>query len=216
MKILKILKKVSLYSTILFIIGIFSLYLFLENGAKFYYPEKDRLELVQRIKSSPPLPDNFVEFYNIIYPNNQNYTTWGFLKKQFSSLNPNRDLECFSLTLTRRFSIPYKNSNRLMSALKPIMVSLYVEDFVTQKVCFDYLCNNFNFTNNQKGVKAVSQNLFKKPLKDLEPLEMSEILALMQNPIRYDRFRNPEKAKQRTNYILKKYKNNITLNSEIH
>ena len=214
MKLNKFLKKIGLYSTIFFVALSVCFYIYIEIGAKYYFSEIDRKEIVDEIKNSPQLPENFVQFYNVIYPKNLSNSTWKTVFRNLISQDSKEKVECLSLSLATRFSIVYNYHG--LNIVHPLMMSRYLEKNVSQKQCLNFQFEKFNFLYNQKGVKAVSQNLFKKPLKDLEPLEMSEILALMQNPIRYDRFRNPEKAKQRTNYILKKYKNNITLNSEIH
>lgn len=215
MKLNNFLKKLILYSTIIFVALSICFYIFIENGAKYYFSEVDRTEFVQKIKNAPELPENFVEFYNVIYPKNLSNSTWKTVFNNLVFQDFKEKKECLSLSLAIRFCVPFYRSYHSYNVVHPLMMSRYLEKNVTQIECLNYNFNNFNFRYNRLGIESVSQNLFKKPLKNLKPIEMAEIIALMDSPTRYDRFRNPEKAKQRTNYILDKYKNSISFESEI-
>lgn len=211
MKFLNVLKKIILYSAIFFIVVCFSFYLYIENGAKIYFPEKERTELIQQIKSAPQLPENFVNFYSVVYPNNIKYTTWSYLKRQFLSIFPSRDENCLYFQVAKNFCFPQKIYH-VKNLFKPIMFSAYIEDYVSQKECLNYQFLKFDFLQNRIGLEAVSQDLFKKPLKNLQPIELAEIIALSENPIRNNRYRNPERTQQRSKALLERYQQKLDEN----
>ncbi|UPQ77626.1 transglycosylase domain-containing protein [Chryseobacterium nepalense] len=65
--------------------------------------------------------------------------------------------------------------------------------------------SHFDFLENRKGISKLSKSLFKKDIKDLKSIEMSEIVSLYENPVKNNRYRNPERAKTRAEYLNQTY-----------
>lgn len=207
-KLFKILKKIILYSTIIFIVGCLSIYLYIENGAKIYFPGKQRTELIKEIKSAPKLPDNFIEFYNTVYPKSLENNFWKRIYKFSTSYFSIKNDRLPSQIVANLIVSEVLNDNKGKN-LNSLFLVRFIEQYTTQKECLNFEFQKIDFRHNRKGIEAVSQDLFKKPVKDLQPIEIAEILALSENPFRNDRYRNPEIAQKRTNVFLERYQDYI-------
>lgn len=208
MSLLKGLKRIFLYSMISLMVVVFTLYLYIENGAKIYFPEKERNELINNIKSAPPVPNNFIEFYDVVYPKSLKDNYFKKFYRQFINFYTNRGERLPSQNVANISISPFLNNNSHKNSLNTLFLIRYIEQETTQQQCLNYELKNYNFLYNRKGIEAVSQDLFQKPVKELKPLEIAEIIALLENPTRNNRFRNPEKANQRTNVFLRNYELN--------
>lgn len=202
MNFLKLVKKLLLYSTIIFVVACFSFYLYVENGAKIHFSHRERTELIQQIKSAPKLPDNFVEFYNGVYPESLENNFW---KKSYHQLTSryHLDSELPSQNVANLSAGPFLRYKKRY--INNILLIRHIEQNTTQTECLNFIFRNFDFLYDRRGIEAVSQDLFKKNVKDLKPLEMAEIISLAENPVRNNRYRNPERAKMRTEVILNRY-----------
>lgn len=211
MKFFRIIKKPLLYSAIFFIVACLSFYLYLENGAKIHFPKKERIELIQQIKSAPKLPDNFIEFYNGVYPESLENNFWKKTYHQSTSrylLNNNLP----SQNVANLAVGPFLQYNK--RSINNAVLIRNIEKNTTQTECLNFIFKNFDFLYNRKGIEDVSQDLFNKNVKDLNPIEMAEIVALTENPVRNDRYRNPERAKMRSEVLLNRYQNNSILSQK--
>ena len=180
MKFFKILKKLFLYSSVIFVVGCLSIYIYIENGAKIYFPEKQRIEIIKNIKSAPQQPDNFVQFYNSVYPESLKDNFWKIVYRNFTTLFPVRNI-LLSRNVANNFVSPF-SINKGHNRINNISLIRYIEQNTTQKECLNFEFQKFDFLHNRKGIDAVSQDLFKKSVNDLQPIEMAEILALYENP----------------------------------
>lgn len=210
MKFFKILKKLFLYSSVIFVVGCLSIYIYIENGAKIYFPEKQRIEIIKNIKSAPQQPDNFVQFYNSVYPESLKDNFWKIVYRNFTTLFPVRSI-LLSRNVANNFVSPF-SINKGHNRINNISLIRYIEQNTTQKECLNFEFQKFDFLHNRKGIDAVSQDLFKKSVNDLQPIEMAEILALYENPVKNDRYRNPKRAKKRANVFLERYQEYILEN----
>ncbi|MDN4031486.1 transglycosylase domain-containing protein [Chryseobacterium gambrini] len=105
-------------------------------------------------------------------------------------------------------TLEIKHTKRINYFMNQFIVARFIENKFSQKECLQFNFSSFNFLENRKGLSEVSQSLFKKDVEDLKPMEMVEILALYEAPLRYNRSRNPQKAKERTEHFYHVYLNN--------
>ncbi|MDL1964186.1 MAG: PBP1A family penicillin-binding protein [Deltaproteobacteria bacterium] len=75
--------------------------------------------------------------------------------------------------------------------------------FTKKEILFLYL-NQIYLGHGAYGVEAASENYFGKSAKDMNLAECAILAGLPQAPSKYSPFRNPEKAKQRQIYVLKR------------
>lgn len=182
--------------------------LYFEFGGIFVLSTSDKRTITYEIRSSRKLPENFTLFYNTVYQNSLSSNSWNYrISALVKSESSGKDCPCSRMAY-RVFPVLEINNKK---GIDQFLTARYIERHFSQEEC---LASNFgchNFPENQKGVFKVSEFLFHKDLKDLKPLEMAEIIALYENPVRYNRFRNPEKAQTRTVHFYTLYLNNFKM-----
>ncbi|KAA2220373.1 transglycosylase domain-containing protein [Chryseobacterium sediminis] len=199
---MKYLKRLLIVACIFFIL----VFLYLEFGGRFVLNTDNKREITWNMRIDKKLPDNFINFYNTVYPNSMSQNSWDFYIKAFTQSNPNVN-ECPCRETGNRIMPTLNIQNK--SPLDYFLLIRYIEQNYTQKDCLNFNFSNFDFLNNNKGIEQVSRSVFNKPAKELHPLEMGEILALYNNPRKSNRYRNPEYAKERATYFYNLYLNNL-------
>ncbi|MGH1516046.1 transglycosylase domain-containing protein [Chryseobacterium sp. JK1] len=182
------------------------LFMYLEWGGSYIMKNTDKKMITEYLQSSNQLPQNFIIFYNTVYPKSLSQNSWDFSLTNLSQSHLDIN-EC-----PCRYS-----GNRIMPTLdiqnkiswNYILLIRYIEQNYTQKDCLNFNFSNFDFLNNRKGIEMISQNLFNKSAEKLQPVEMAEILALYENPRKNDRYRNPEHTKNRTMHFYNLYLSNL-------
>ncbi|ROH97984.1 transglycosylase [Chryseobacterium daecheongense] len=191
---------------ILVILAFILLIIYIEFGGHYIINKDDKQSITWYIRSSSKLPENFTGFYNTVYPNALSNNSWDLVRDTFSSSKTTRK-ECpCSQTANLLFPVlDIKNKN----TFDIFWVTRYIEHRYTQKECLNFNFSNFDFLENRKGTEQISQSLFNKQTKALKPIEMGEILALYENPVKNNRNRNPEQAKSRAKYFCDLYSENL-------
>lgn len=87
------------------------------------------------------------------------------------------------------------------SSLDYILATRYLEQNYSQTECLNFNFSNFDFLDNIKGIQAVSKSLFDKDINDLTSLEIAEIIALYENPVKNNKNKNPEEPWQGKNIL---------------
>lgn len=186
-----------IFIVIITVLALFVLYL--EFGGRFILNDYDKRIITFNIRASKKLPENFTNFYNSVYLNSLNENSWDLVYS--STLNPNSQRkECLCNQMSYRL-FPILEINH-KSSIDQFLVARFIEHNYSQKDCLAFNFNHFDFLENRKGIEQISKSLFNKEVKDLQPLEMAEILALYENPVKYNRIRNPEKQKRELNIFI--------------
>ncbi|WP_165571795.1 transglycosylase domain-containing protein [Chryseobacterium formosense] len=95
-----------------------------------------------------------------------------------------------------------------LSALDYILVTRYIEHNFSQNECLNFNLSSFDFLENRKGIESVSKSLFNKSVENLKPIEVAEVFALYEKPLKNNRNRNPANAKKRTEQLYQLYLKN--------
>lgn len=185
------------------------LFLYVEFGGRFIIGNSDKRMITHEIRSSEKLPENFTNFYNTLYPNVLHENSWHLLLQSIINKN-NQRKECpcniAAFQLTPILAINNKKS------IDQFVVARYLEHHYSQEECLSFNFSHFDFLENRKGISKLSQSLFKKDIKDLQPIEIAEIVSLYENPVKNNRYRNPERAKTRAEFLNQVYNNNLKNN----
>lgn len=199
---MKYLKRILI--VLFFLFSMFVMYM--EFGGRYILNKNDRRIITWSIRTSSKLPESFTDFYNTVYLNSLSRNSWDLVIDTFSGLKTSRK-ECpCSQTANLLFPVlTIKNKN----SFDIFLLSRYLEQHYTQKECLNFNFSNFDFLENRKGTEQISQSLFNKQVKTLQPIEMGEILALYENPVRNNRNRNPERAKSRAQHFYDLYSENL-------
>jgi len=72
-----------------------------------------------------------------------------------------------------------------------------------EEILYLYL-NNVYLGHHSYGIQSAAENYFRKSLAELSLAEMTLIAGLPQAPSKYSPFRNPEAAKRRRSYVLRR------------
>ena len=141
--------------------------------------------------------DNFFEHTGIDY--------WGILRAMYTNLKAGRVVQggstitqqvAKSLLLNRRRSIARK--------IKDFLLAQRIEEkFTKEEILFLYL-NQVYLGGGYYGVKAAFHGYFGKELSEASIAESAMLAGLLVAPAKYSPYRNPERAKIRQHYVLKR------------
>ncbi|PIF44855.1 transglycosylase [Chryseobacterium sp. 52] len=200
---MKFLKRI----TVVLVSAFALLILYIEFGGKYVLDIKDRQLITWTMRSTQKLPENFTGFYGTVYPKYLSTNSWDQIIN--SVFNSNTSIKNCPCSQTSYFLYPRKTFKSQL-IIKYHIISRYIELHYSQKDCLNFNFSTFDFLENRKGISDISQSLFNKNTKDLSPIEMAEILALYENPLKNSRNKNPERAKKRTAYFYNLYSKNLT------
>ena len=171
--------------TLLFSIGV---YIFMETGGNRYLTPENKKEIVAQIKSSPSLDSVFLQAFNVIYPSSLDGGYWAYSFSHLISSQSKRKCPCKLAAMNiDRDKIDYENYSY---NLAPHVISLELEDYLTQTECLNFITNNYDFGFKVVGVESASMKYFNKSIKELGSAEIAELFVIMKNPIYYSRRRN--------------------------
>ncbi|MCT2560889.1 transglycosylase domain-containing protein [Chryseobacterium herbae] len=182
------------------------LILCIEFGGKYFLDAEDRRIITVTVGSAPKLPENFITFYNTVYPKSLSTNSWDLMiNNTFSSSVSKKECPCSQTAYTFYPHLTFKTQ----SVVKYFIISRYIEHHYNPKNCLSFNFDMFDFLENRKGVTILSKSLFNKKIKDLSPVEMAEILSLYENPAKNNRNTNPQHSKVRTAYFYDLYIKNL-------
>jgi penicillin-binding protein 1A len=87
--------------------------------------------------------------------------------------------------------------------VQEIILSVWLENRLTKDEILSAYLNRVYFGSGAYGVDAASRIYFNKDVKDISVSEAALIAGLLKAPSRYSPLANPEKAKKRTQVVLK-------------
>jgi len=93
---------------------------------------------------------------------------------------------------------------RLTRKIREAILALRLERQLTKEEILYLYLNNVYLGHHSYGVKAAAENYYRKDVRDLTLAEMALIAGLPQAPSGYSPFRNPEAAKKRRAYVLRR------------
>lgn len=198
------MKYIKRVFTFLFLLAIL-LIVYIEFGGRYILNHDDRRVITFKFRSTPKLPQNFTTFYSVIYKNSLTENSWNYNLKVLA--RQNKILECPCREMASRIFPSLTIKNKI--SLDYLLVTRYLEHNYSQTDCLNFNFSNFDFLENRKGIEAVSKSLFYKDIKDLTPLEIAEVIALNENPIKNNRLKYPERASARTKYFHELYLKNL-------
>ncbi len=86
--------------------------------------------------------------------------------------------------------------------VKEIFRAIKMDNAYTKEEILEAYLNTIHLGNNTNGVQAAANLYFDKDASELTIAESAAIIAITQNPVYYDLFRNPDNNKVRQTYIL--------------
>lgn len=199
---MKFFKNILSLSIIVFILFA----LFIEFGGKYLLVTEDKKMITWSVRINIKLPKNFIDFYNTAYPNSISQNSWNLVVNNLlNSKSTTKECPCREMAFRIFPTLEIQNKN----SLDYIFVTRYLEHNYSQKDCLNFNFSNFDFLENRKGIEQVSKSLFNKQVKNLRPIEMAEIIALHENPVKNNRNRNLEKTIIRSEYLYHLYLQNL-------
>lgn len=92
---------------------------------------------------------------------------------------------------------------RAFQKLKEWSVAVSLEKRYTKEEIVELYFNKFDFLNNANGIEMASRIYFNKHTNQLTLPEAAMFVAMLENPVKNNPLRNPERAKLRRNVVLK-------------
>jgi len=191
MKLKKALKITIVTTSIAVIAIILSIVVYMETGGDKFFTSENKKIILEEVKSSPPLPENFLNAYNSVYPNSLDGNYWGYFIEKFADSKSRRKCPCSKVANLIDQNLINEPKNG--TAFETAQMTFELEDHLTQTECLQFNLSKFDFTNGVIGVENISLKLFSKPLSELDNSELAEILVIMKNPLFYSKNKNSEK-----------------------
>lgn len=91
---------------------------------------------------------------------------------------------------------------RAFQKLKEWSVAVSLEKRYTKEEIITLYFNKFDFLHNANGIELASRIYFNKSTKDLTLSEAATFVAMLENPVRNNPIKYPERAKERRNVVL--------------
>lgn len=109
-------------------------------------------------------------------------------------------------TITQQLikNITKQNEIKYERKIREILEAIYLEKNYSKEQIIEGYLNIVYFGNGANGIEAAANTYFNKNAKDLSLVEATAIVAITQNPAKYNPFKHPDANKERRNYILKK------------
>jgi len=117
------------------------------------------------------------------------------LAKNLYTQNPDLDGPIASLGVWPR---------RIIQKTKEWIISIHLERNFTKEEIITMYLNTSNFGSNAYGIKVASETYFSKQPADLNILESSVLVGMLQNPSLFNPFYRPENAFKKRNQVLYK------------
>lgn len=103
--------------------------------------------------------------------------------------------------LEKPFALAYRKFREWITAVK-------LERSYTKEEIIAMYLNQVNFNNNAFGIKAGSEIYFGVPQNKLKPEEAATLIGMLQNPVRFNPLRYPERTIRRRMIVLYQMRNN--------
>ena len=87
--------------------------------------------------------------------------------------------------------------------LKEMVTAVELERRYTKREIIEMYLNTVSFGSNAFGIEAAAQTYFGEPAKDLNELQASTLVGMLQATTYYNPIRNPNNAQQRRNVVLR-------------
>lgn len=107
-----------------------------------------------------------------------------------------------TITMQLARNLYLSNDRTYVRKIKEIILALRIESKLTKEQILEIYLNKIYLGNRAYGVGAASEVYYHKPLKELTLAQMAMIAGLPKAPSRYNPMANPERAKERRNYVL--------------
>ncbi|MHB8877683.1 MAG: transglycosylase domain-containing protein, partial [Myxococcaceae bacterium] len=100
----------------------------------------------------------------------------------------------------------YKSSTEksIKRKIREAILARRLESALTKEEILYLYLNNVYLGHHSYGVQSAAENYYRKDVRDLTLAEMALIAGLPQAPTRYSPFKNPEAAKKRRSYVLRR------------
>jgi hypothetical protein len=196
------MKKYLKISITLAFTAIVLLLVYFEFGGRFIISNSDKRMINHEMRSSKKLPENFTNFYNTLYQNALHENSWHTLLQLIVDQNDQKKKCPCRITAFQLMPLLLINNKK---SIDQFVVARYLEQNYSQEECLAFNFSHFDFLENRKGISKLSESLFKKDIKNLQPIEMAEIISLYENPVKNNRYRNSERAKIRAEYLNQLY-----------
>ncbi|QNK78194.1 transglycosylase domain-containing protein [Winogradskyella sp. PAMC22761] len=186
----KIIILILISIPILYIGFIGTIYLFIQNKWEDKISKEQYNSVITEMKSTPKLPQQLYDNYEIVKGYNEYNTTLGIIANLPWS---------FASTSCACSDVSY---GIVLSTYDKWSLGIKLDRDVTPKKCLDFYLNHLDFSNNIIGVQNASSFYFKKKLSNLTSDEYLKLIILTTNPSFYNPLVRPDKLEEK----LKKYK----------
>ncbi len=105
-----------------------------------------------------------------------------------------------TMQVARNFYLTRKRT--FTRKIREIFLALHIEQNLSKEKILELYLNKIYLGHRAYGIKAAAQVYYGKPLEDLTLAETAMIAGLPKAPSRYNPITNPDRARQRRNYVL--------------
>lgn len=173
-------------------------YFFIKNSWSKFLTEQEVEQLVEYIETSEDLPHNVTDLFEKIYPGlYENYLNKAFIKSIYSS----NQILCPCRLAANNLPIDFTKAYKAVRHYYPATITWKIEEKTTQRKCFDFFLQSFDFTDNIIGVGQAAKIYFDKELEDLTEDEILEIILRTKNSSLYNKRKFPDLFEEELNKL---------------
>ena len=95
-------------------------------------------------------------------------------------------------------------AKKLSRKIREAILARRLESALTKEEILYLYLNNVYLGHHSYGVQSAAENYYRKDVRDLTLAEMALVAGLPQAPTRYSPFKNPDAARKRRSYVLRR------------
>jgi len=203
-------KKIILSTGLLFFVAIvvvgLSLYLSLSNDLPEIYSAEDyEPNLVSEVYARDG--EKIGEFYaeDSSFYDHSGFNYLGIIRAIITNFTSGRRSQGASTITQQTARSLFLNSERTYTRkLKEAIMARRMENHLSKDEILYLYLNQVYFGQKAYGVASAAETFFRKKVQDLSLAEMAMLAGLLTAPSKYNPVRQPERAKIRQNYVLKR------------
>lgn len=142
---------------------------------------------------------------------------WGILRAAYVNLKSGKVVQGAS-TITQQVAKTFllSSERRYDRKIKEAILASRIEKRFSKKEILHLYLNQIFFGHNSYGIKSAAWNYFNKEVKDLNIAECALLAGLPKAPSAYSPFNNPENARMRQLYVLRRMQEEGFINETEH
>ena len=200
-RLVKWIKRAVLFLVAFGVVGVLSVYLYVENSIDKYMSDEAQKEMLHVIESTPNYPVKFYQTYQKYFPKESSNTLWPWIFNSYF-LDRREDCPCNVVAYDYQWALN-KSKNRIDGFISGLVLRAFLENELGSEKCFKYKLKYAPLVY-ERGIDSLLKHAKKEP-SQLTEREILQILVIQNRPTYYNPIRNPENLERRVSQLMEKF-----------